>query len=89
MPLAGVCLGRTVTVEHVRALVLAGQLPAPVPRDLVPRDYLAEIDPDPAPALESEEWQGISRARSGATATDGRDCSTLQAPSTAAGEISS
>jgi len=57
VPLAGVCLGRTVPVEHVRALVVSGQLPAPAPRDLVPRDYLAEIDPDPAPRLESEEWQ--------------------------------
>jgi hypothetical protein len=57
VPLAGVCLGRTVPVEHVRALVVSGQLPAPAPRDLVPRHYLAEIDPDPAPRLESEEWQ--------------------------------
>ena len=51
VPLAGVCLGYTVPVEHVRALVLAGRLRAPAPGDLVPRGYLGEIVPDPAPPL--------------------------------------
>jgi hypothetical protein len=58
VPLAGVCLGRTVPIEHVRALVVAGRLPAPAPGELVPPDYLAELDPDPVPELESEEWRG-------------------------------
>jgi hypothetical protein len=58
VPLTGVCLGRTVPVEHVRALALAGVLPAPSPGDLVPRDYLDHLDPDPTPELASEEWRG-------------------------------
>jgi hypothetical protein len=58
VPLVGVCLGRTVPVEHVRALVLAGQLAAPAPGDLVSRGYLADVDPDPVPELASDEWRG-------------------------------
>jgi hypothetical protein len=58
VPLAGVCLGRTVPIEHVRALVLAGRLAAPAPGDLVSRDYLAGVDPDPVPDLASDEWRG-------------------------------
>lgn len=58
VPLAGVCLGRTVPVEHVRALALAGLLAPPAPGDLVPRDYLDDLDPDPVPELASEEWRG-------------------------------
>jgi hypothetical protein len=42
----------------VRALVLAGRLEPPAPGDLVPRDYLDEIDPDPVPELPVEEWRG-------------------------------
>ncbi|HEY3541866.1 MAG TPA: hypothetical protein VGK79_04915 [Gaiellaceae bacterium] len=44
-------------IEHVRALVLAGQLDAPAAGDLVPRTYLDAIDPDPVPDLASEEWR--------------------------------
>jgi len=58
VPLAGVCLGRTVPVEHVHALVHAGLLDAPAAGDLVPRDYLDELDPDPVPELRSDEWRG-------------------------------
>jgi hypothetical protein len=58
VPLAGICLGRTVTVEHVRALVLAGRLAVPEAGDLVSRDYLADLDPDPVPELASDEWRG-------------------------------
>jgi hypothetical protein len=58
VPLAGVCLGRTVPVEHVRALVVAGLLEPPAPGDLVPQAYLDRLDPDPYPDLASEEWRG-------------------------------
>jgi hypothetical protein len=58
VPLAGVCLGRTVPVEHVRALVVAGLLEPPTPGDLVPQAYLDRLDPDPYPELASEEWRG-------------------------------
>lgn len=58
VPLLGVCLGRTVPVEHVRALVVAGRLPIPAEGDLVPSDYLAELDPDPVPELVLAEWRG-------------------------------
>jgi hypothetical protein len=58
VPLTGVCLGRTVTIEHVRTLVLAGRLAAPAPGDLVSREYLADLDPDPVPELASDEWRG-------------------------------
>jgi hypothetical protein len=58
VPLAGVCLGRTVPVEHVRALVVAGLLEPPAPGDLVPQAYLDRLDPDPYPELASEEWRG-------------------------------
>lgn len=58
VPLAGVCLGRTVPVDHVRALVLAGRLAAPAAGDLVSREYLADLDPDPVPELASDEWRG-------------------------------
>jgi hypothetical protein len=57
VPLRGICLGRTVPLEHVYALVLAGRLPPPAPGDLVPRDYLAELDRDPEPPLASELWR--------------------------------
>lgn len=57
VPLAGVCLGRTVPIEHVRALILAGRLEPPARGDLVPRTYLDAIDPDPVPELASEEWR--------------------------------
>jgi hypothetical protein len=72
VPLEGVCLGRTVPIEHVRALVLAGRLPAPAAGDLVPRDYLDGLDPDPAPELHGAEWRGhfmreLRRFRDGRT----------------------
>ena len=55
--LAGMCLGRTVPLEHVHALIAAGRLPAPEAGGLVPRDYLDGLDPDPAPEP-SKEWRG-------------------------------
>lgn len=58
VPLVGLCLGRTIPIEHVRALVLAGRLDAPAAGDLVPRSYLDAIDPDPVPDLAAEEWRG-------------------------------
>lgn len=58
VPLSGVLLGRTVSLEHVRALVIAGLLEPPAVGDLVPRDYLDALDPDPVPELASEEWRG-------------------------------
>jgi hypothetical protein len=58
VPLGGVLLGRTVSVEHVRALVVAGLLEPPAAGDLVPRDYLDAVDPDPVPELVEEEWRG-------------------------------
>jgi hypothetical protein len=58
VPLSGVLLGRTVSVDHVRALVLAGRLEPPAADDLVPRGYLDAVDPDPVPELVSEEWRG-------------------------------
>lgn len=58
VPLRGVCLGRAVPIEHIRALVLAERLPAPSEGDLVPRNYLDELDPDPVPELVSDEWRG-------------------------------
>ena len=57
VPLAGVCLGRTVPLEQVRALVLAGRLAPPAAGDRVARDYLDALDPDPAPVLAAEEWR--------------------------------
>lgn len=57
VPLVGACLGRTVPIEHVHALVLAGRLPPPAPDGLVPVDYLAELDPDPVPELPPGEWR--------------------------------
>jgi hypothetical protein len=72
VPLAGACMGRTVPVEHVRALIRAERLPAPTEDDLVPRDYLADLDPDPVPDLAWEEWRGhlareVRRFRDGRT----------------------
>jgi hypothetical protein len=58
VPLAGVYLGHTVPVAHVWALVHAGRLAPPDPEGLVPRDYLAEFDPDPVPELVVEQWRG-------------------------------
>jgi hypothetical protein len=44
-------------MEHVRALVLAGRQAAPEgAEEPVPRDYLADLDPDPVPALRAGEW---------------------------------
>jgi hypothetical protein len=57
VPLGGVLLGRTVSVEQVRALVLAGLLAPTALDDLVPPDYLDALDPDPVPQLDSEEWR--------------------------------
>lgn len=56
--LGGVLLGRTVSADHVRALVLAGRLEPPVAGDRVPRGYLDAVDPDPVPELVSDEWRG-------------------------------
>ncbi len=55
-PLAGVLLGRTVPLDHVRALVAAGRLPA-FADDFVPAGYLDELDPDPVPELPEGEWR--------------------------------
>jgi hypothetical protein len=58
VPLAGVCLGRTMPIEYVYALVRAGILPPPDGADeLVPRGYLAAVDPDPLPELRAGEWR--------------------------------
>ena len=58
VPLSGVLLGRAVSADHVRGLVLAGRLEPPATGDLVPRGYLDALDPDPVPELVSEEWRG-------------------------------
>ena len=54
--LGGVLLARTVSADHVRALVLAGRLEPPAAGDRVPRGYLDAVDPDPVPELVSDEW---------------------------------
>ena len=57
VPLAGVCLGRTIVPEQVAALIVAGRLPPPTDRGLVPADYLSVLDPDVVPPLPPGEWR--------------------------------
>jgi hypothetical protein len=73
VPLAGLCLGRTTSIDYIRALIRADRLPAPTgPEELVAPDYLTYIDPDPVPALAADEWRRhlsreVERYRDGRT----------------------
>lgn len=42
----------------MRTLVRSGRLLPPAPGDLVPRNYLEHLDPDPTPQLTTELWHG-------------------------------